>query len=1233
MEKMSISAVSPNKRNATKKKKQKLKPKRRKVRVLARPHQPLGTSFEYDGAQKALIISEFVSSESPVLKAGAVIGMHLTEVDDFNVVGLKQDDVVFMLQRKASSLRELLFEQISSTSSNVSIGSSSSPNLQTTNDVSRSQSAENNHRNTFDEAVQDEQEVSYTRSQLPQLAKPSPSSFTFGSSNDSFSGSRRAPGKQSSYVQSIRKRVDVSGSRAGLPQGSSNADDPFSTPARRRRLVADVARFLLKQYCLQACSLVHDFRVRNRSALIIQCKYRCWRAICMRLDLLHKKRSAAATQIQCHFRMVSAKSRLETLRQEYHKRLLAFLALRLQSFVRMKRDRKTAENVYRHKTALAIAGQKILRGKQGRMIASRRKEDLLKELNAKKRAAVRLQCRHRQRLANRVLLRLRSIFELKMSMSSRIARRWKSYCRKRHFAAGQVQRIARGWKGRMLAKRKRSAREAARLEQLRQNDERNLMGIEDDRASLLRAQHRVEIRVDLSPSLLSSLRRCKMSTLIKWCLEQSVLRFEDNGGSYAMGEVIRRVVHATSAEGSESKDPSLKHIELDDTAAQTSLDIKQAEDKGIVLPSESSLYPSQCSKRYTYNPTMKSYYDATLCKPSDAISHLQSSKASREKLPVEGRPLTVNICPRSGHVTMHLEPVFYSFAIESSRRHQQQVRRGVGACLGDPLSCPVLSACDVHIILGTLSSEATPVDSLHGGSLPARSARASGVGGISTDQNDNENEEEEEEMLQFRFRDVSVSVSVTSIVSGDDTTECLVNQRLKKAAELAEQEKRRAKELADLEATKALVAEINAMQEQAREQARLEEARKRQEEEEREARLQAEARQAAQSSRKSRPSTATRRVKVSVIDEAARREEELAKRLAEEAARQKRLEEERLKYERIRNQKLSELRKQMAARRVQRFMRECQRLRVQKKSLATLQGFFRRRRALLRWQDTAHAVVWSLRLVTLFMQKRYRGYRAREEVLLRRLAVSDTAELRDASHWVNQRILSDFRFALGRSFISEGKRGHLIGSDATSCAQDFIEEFVDEKDSGSSDGGDITESSSEDEGSEEDDEDDEDDYIINQRLNRHKVTPKDKAQMESFLAGFFSRLGAAGDAPRDAPVTSSVICCSPDELKSLGAPVSLEGGCKWAASIMHTLEFLPPPPQCIKPLDILMESSSSTEGEDTKGLSDEGDEEEEAIGNIAAFKPRALDGCNMSSICGLDDYLPSIYTATSTSST
>jgi hypothetical protein len=515
---------------------------------------------------------------------------------------------------------------------------------------------------------------------------------------------------------------------------------------------------------------------------------------------------------------------------------------------------------------------------------------------------------------------------------------------------------------------------------------------------------------------------------------------------------------------------------------------------------------------------------------------------------------------------MHLEPVFLSFAAEHERLKLRKRRRGMGAPMEDPLACPNLSSCDVHIILGTDSSEDSSRS--HG--------RYAGDSKEVNSAEEHKTESDEEEMLKFRFKDVSVSVSVTTIVHGDDTAECLVNTRIKREAEekarVKEEERVKAKELADLEATKALVAEINAAMAEA---ARLE----REEEEAAEAKRQAEESEAAaiaersKAGKRSRPSTATKRVKVSVIDEDAREKELLRKRLAEEEAeRLRRLEAERLAAEKVRLARLQALREKIAAECIQRHCRAHLQRKAQRSAATRLQGCVRRWLILKRWWGTVGQVMHAMDFTVVSLQSRYRAQRARTAVQRKRLEACSNNHLREADHWMNTHILDDYRFALGRSFISEGRKGHVIGDpEGTPDPEEVMDVEGDEESLLVSD--DDDDDDDDDEGGSEEEEEgseDEEDYIINQRLNKNKVTPKDAAGMAAFVQRLFDTTSDDSILPSaDAP--SALCCCSLEELSSRAPPpVSLRGGGQWAAHLMHLLEFLPPPPHCVKPLEVML---------------------------------------------------------------
>lgn len=54
--------------------------------------------------------------------------------------------------------------------------------------------------------------------------------------------------------------------------------DPISTPARRRRIIADHARAALRLAYIQACNNVYMIRRNNKASKVIQGAYRRYKA-------------------------------------------------------------------------------------------------------------------------------------------------------------------------------------------------------------------------------------------------------------------------------------------------------------------------------------------------------------------------------------------------------------------------------------------------------------------------------------------------------------------------------------------------------------------------------------------------------------------------------------------------------------------------------------------------------------------------------------------------------------------------------------------------------------------------------------------------------------------------------------------------------------------------------------------------------------------------------------------
>lgn len=116
--------------------------------------------------------------------------------------------------------------------------------------------------------------------------------------------------------------------------------DPFSTPARRRRLIADMAKFLLKQYCIKACKNVHQFRIQTHAVIILQCNIRVWLSK-LRLWHIRKIRMIkAAFKITKIIKVFLAKKLLKKLQNEQYLKLRTKSAIIIQCMCRKKIARK-----------------------------------------------------------------------------------------------------------------------------------------------------------------------------------------------------------------------------------------------------------------------------------------------------------------------------------------------------------------------------------------------------------------------------------------------------------------------------------------------------------------------------------------------------------------------------------------------------------------------------------------------------------------------------------------------------------------------------------------------------------------------------------------------------------------------------------------------------------------------------------------------------------------------------
>lgn len=183
--------------------------------------------------------------------------------------------------------------------------------------------------------------------------------------------------------------------------------DPFSTPARRRRIIADVSKGVLRQYCLTACDNV----LKYRAAIIIQCLFRRSSAIWKVKRLLFQRKTRAAITIQCCWRIKRAHVKLKQRRAE----LRLKRAIKLSRFIRAMWLR-SKEKVHRREIRLlqqlarlkrwnkaAIEIQRVYRGYRGRLLFQRRFQEAYRRQVARMRAARLIQSIARKRIACRVV--------------------------------------------------------------------------------------------------------------------------------------------------------------------------------------------------------------------------------------------------------------------------------------------------------------------------------------------------------------------------------------------------------------------------------------------------------------------------------------------------------------------------------------------------------------------------------------------------------------------------------------------------------------------------------------------------------------------------------------------------------------------------------------------------------------------------------------------------------------
>lgn len=325
-----------------------------------------------------------------------------------------------------------------------------------------------------------------------------------------------------------RKRIADSSpndpSRDAACHGSTQSKDPFSTPARRRRVIADVARFLLRQYCVKACKNVLISRQRSAAAVVIQSALRCMTA----RKVFHQKRLArwvrCAILIQVVWRAFLARRELWRRREEHRICVRKAAAITVQCWYRQAMAVRILKDLrVRRRDAACRIIQQMYRGHLARKLYCAL-YDLAQQLKLRRyAAATRIQCCARVRSAKRHLQWRRENARSLRLIHRAVLRWWWKRQRRlvQESSTALLQRCARGLIGRRHARRIRGIRaEQRRVEELARRRERFEMTDQDGPAP--EPSGTVELSLELPRDLLRHLRQTGPAAVAKWSLEQNI---------------------------------------------------------------------------------------------------------------------------------------------------------------------------------------------------------------------------------------------------------------------------------------------------------------------------------------------------------------------------------------------------------------------------------------------------------------------------------------------------------------------------------------------------------------------------------------------------------------------------------------------------------------------------------------------------------------------------------------
>ena len=188
---------------------------------------------------------------------------------------------------------------------------------------------------------------------------------------------RRGRGESPSLTAAARHhRANSQRSLQDLTRDWRN--DPFSTPARRRRLINDACKVIFRSYTHAAAWRVAELRREEASAVVIQAAFRMKSARCVFLEKLADRRRKAASILQLGWLSFVARRRVKVLREErdHDRRVEEEKRKKREAFERQarrrreeeererERERNERENRQRRVQCLVVGVQRLFRARQ-----------------------------------------------------------------------------------------------------------------------------------------------------------------------------------------------------------------------------------------------------------------------------------------------------------------------------------------------------------------------------------------------------------------------------------------------------------------------------------------------------------------------------------------------------------------------------------------------------------------------------------------------------------------------------------------------------------------------------------------------------------------------------------------------------------------------------------------------------------------------------------------------------